>query len=150
MVPVSVVTGVIALGCSSATPAASSRSTPGSLKVNVTSVTPTLEPYNPQLSNHGIPAEQVNFTVIGLPTPPTDTYLHCHVAVSHSGQQVGTTSMVAGVSATPPPPPLLGPYETRGGKSRQSVSVEVTGDNFEGQPSDAHVACLANASPIGK
>jgi hypothetical protein len=131
VVPVSVVSGVIALGCS-ATPAASPRSISGPLKVQVTSVTPTLEPYNPQLSNHGVPAEQVNFTVSGLPTSSTHPYLHCHVAVSHSGRQVGVTSMVAGATAS------------------QSGSVEVTGNNFDGQPSNAHVACLANASPIGR
>jgi len=130
VVPAWVVSGVVALGCS-ATPSATPRLGPGSLAAHVTSVTATLEPYNPQISNHGIPAEQVNFTVSGLPTPSEHLYLHCNIAVFHSGRQVGATSMVATAVAS------------------QSVSVEVNGDSFDGIPSDAHVVCVANPNPIG-
>ena len=133
VVPVSVVGGLIALGCGAtpvATPATPS-STPGTLGVHVTSVTATLEPYNPQISNHGISAEQVIFTVGGLPTLPTSSYLHCSIEVFHSGRQVGATSIVAAVA-------------------NQSVIVGVNGATFAGKPSDAHVVCRANSSPVGK
>jgi len=130
VVPVVVASGVMALGCS-ATPAATPRSTPGTLGVQVTSVTATLEPYDPQISTHGIPAEQVNFTVSGLPSPSAHYTLHCTLAIFHEGRQVGATRMDAGAAAS------------------QSVSVEVNGDNFDGKPSDAQVACLANTDPIG-
>ena len=119
---------VVALGCS--VNPVKARATPGTLKVRVTSVTGTLEPYNPQISNHGIPAELVNFTVSGLPTSSATSYLHCEIRVLRSGRQVGATSVVSGAS------------------SSQSVSVEVNGDTFPGQPSDAHVVCHRSASPL--
>jgi hypothetical protein len=122
---VSVIGGIIGLGCGAAPTA-----TPPTLGVQVTSVTPTLEPNNPQLSNHGVPAEQVRFTVDGLPTPSTGLYLHCRLEIFHSGRQVGATSVVTAAAAS------------------QSVNVEVSGDNFAGAPSDAHVECSVNASPV--
>jgi hypothetical protein len=124
LAPLSLVGGIIGLGCG-ATPTA----TPATLGVQVSSVTPTLEAYNPQLASHGIPAEQVHFTVDGLPTPTTGLYLHCSIQVFHAGKQVGATSVVTGAAAS------------------QSVSVQVTGDNFTGKPSDAHVICSVNAKP---
>ena len=131
VVPVSVVGGVVAFGCSR-TPAVTPSSQPRTLVAHVDSVSATLEPYNPQISNHGIPSEQVSFTVSGLPESSTGSYLHCTVALSHSGRQVGSTSVVTG--ATP----------------MQLVSVEVTGDNIAGKPSDAQVVCHDSSSPIGK
>lgn len=71
----------------------------------MTSVTATLEPYIPQISDQGIPAEQVNFTVRGLPTPSKDLYLHCDIAVRHSGtmqsdpHRASSRSVVAGSAA---------------------------------------------------
>lgn len=103
---------------------ASSVSTPGALQVQVTSVTATLLPYNPEFSNGGIPAEQVEFTISGVPPPPAPTSLRCNIEVFHSGRQVGGTTVGFGDSA-----------------SRQSWSVEVKGGNFAGKPSDALVAC---------
>ena len=100
--------------------------------MRVTSVTATLEPYNPQISNHGIPAEEVNFSVSGLPTSSTGSYLHCNVGIFHLGRQVGATSVVTGATAT------------------QSVGVEISGNNFAGKPADAHVECRTSTSPIGK
>jgi hypothetical protein len=73
VLPISVVSGALALGCS-ITPSAAPRSS-GSVQVHVTSVRAILEPYNPQISNHGIPAEQINFTVGGLPTPSNHLFL---------------------------------------------------------------------------
>ena len=131
VVPASVVGGVVAFGCSG-TSAVTPSSQPRTLVVRVNSVSATLEPYNPQISHHGIPAEQVSFTVSGLPESSTGSYLHCTVAIFHSGRQVGSTSVVTGAT------------------SMQSVSVEVIGDNFAGKPSDAQVVCHASSSPIGK
>jgi hypothetical protein len=120
----SLVGGVVVLGCGD-TPT----STPATLGVQVSSVTPTFEAYNPQLSSHGLPAELVHFTVSGLPTPTAGLYLHCSITILHSGKKVGSTSVVTGAAAS------------------QSVSVEVDGDNFAGKPSDAHVVCNVNANP---
>ena len=111
---------VIALGCSG----------PVTLGVHVTSVTATWLPYNPSTSGGGIPGELVSFTVSGL---PVESYLHCNIGVFHSGRKVGATSIVTGAVASP----------TRS----ESVSVEVSGDNFAGRPSDAHVVCRANSNP---
>jgi hypothetical protein len=122
--PLSALGGIVVLGCG-----ADPQATPATLGARVTSVTPTLEPYNPELSNHGIPAERVNFTLDGLPSPSTGLYLHCTVQVFHAGRQVGATSVVTGAAAT------------------QSVSVAVNGDNFSGKPSDAHIVCNVNARP---
>jgi hypothetical protein len=129
VLPISVVSGALALGCS-ITPSAAPRSS-GSVQVHVTSVRAILEPYNPQISNHGIPAEQINFTVGGLPTPSNHLFLHCNIAVFHSDRQVGATSLTAGAATS------------------LSVGVQVNGDNFEGIPSDAHIVCAANAIPFG-
>ena len=96
--------------------------------MTVTSVTATLLPYNPQLSNHGIPAEQVNFTVSHIPVSSVPASFHCTIEVFHSGRQVGATTVGTGAP--------LG-YST----SSQSLGVEVKGDNFAGKPSDAHVVC---------
>lgn len=125
-IPILVAGGVATFGCGS-TPTIP---TSGKLGVQVTSVAATLEPYNPQISNHGIPAEQVNFTVSGLPKSSATSYFHCSVRVFHSGRQVGATSVVSGASP------------------RQSVSVEVRGRNFAGKPSDAHVRCHLSTSPL--
>jgi hypothetical protein len=116
--------GAIALGCSSAGAAVpssvASSTTPGNLSAKVTSVTATLEPYNPQFSHHGIPAEQIAFTLSGA---PDRSQVVCKVGVFHLGKQVGGTFV--GFS----------------GATSQSTSVEVAGDNFAGKPSDAHVQC---------
>ena len=90
----------------------------------------TLEPYNPQLTHHGRPAERVNFTVSGLPRSSATTYFRCSIRVFHSGRQVGAMSVVSGASA------------------RQSVSVEVRGEGFAGKPSDAHILCHVSTSPL--
>jgi len=129
--PVLVVGGATALGCS-ATPAALPSSAPGTLRVEVTSVTPILEPYNPQISHHGLPAEQVNFILTGVPMSSSPSHIHCDIGVFHSGRRVGSTSVVAGATTS------------------QSVSVEVDGNNFAGKPSDAHVVCRRSANPFDR
>lgn len=98
------------------------------LSVQVTSVTATLLPYNPQLSNQGIPAEHIEFTVGGLPPSAAPSSFRCNIEVFHSGRQVGMTSVGTGA------PPE---YTT----SSQSVGVAVTGGSFAGRPSDAHISC---------
>ena len=127
--------GALSLGCSS-TPAAKltvTRPPDGNLKVHVTSVTGTLEPYNPQLTNHGIPAEQVDFTVNRGPGTTVPESFSCNIEVFHLGRNVGSTTVSIGA---PPGYP----------SSSQSVSVEVRGQNYSGSPSDAHVACRAPVS----
>jgi hypothetical protein len=144
LAPLSLVGGVMAFGCTS-TPSVSQRSTPttqavsvspapGKLRVSVTSVTATLEPYDPQVASGGIPAEHVVFTVSGLPRS-TGHYLHCTVTVFHIGQQVGSTSFGDGASLSR--------------ASTQQIDVQVNGENFAGQPSDAHVVCSTTTDPIG-
>jgi hypothetical protein len=128
----SLVAGTLALGCSSA-PSSTPRSahsprTPGALRAQVTSVTATLLPYNPELSSHGIPAEQVNFTVSEIAVSSAPSSFRCNIEVFHSGRQVGATSVSTGAPSG---------YSI----SSQSVSVEVNGDNFAGKYSDAHVNC---------
>jgi len=144
LAPLSLVGGVMVLGCTS-TPTATQGSTPttqavsaspapGTLRVRVTSVTATLDPYNPQVASGGIPAEHVIFKVSGVPTS-TRPYLRCTVTVFHMGQAVGTTSMGAGASLSR--------------SSTYQADVQVNGQNFAGQPSDAHVVCSTTTDPIG-
>jgi len=111
-------------GKGSALPAAA-----GDLPVKVTSVSATLEPYNPQFANQGIPAEQVNFTVKALATS-----FSCTIDVVRSGRIVGTTTAEMGAPA--------------GGSAwvTESVPVEgITGGTFAGTPSNARVACARHA-----
>jgi hypothetical protein len=128
---ISVIIGASFAGCTS--PPASSKDrvrvapSSGFLPVKVTSVTATLEPYNPQFGNHGIPAEQVNFTVGTMAR-----YFSCKVDVLRAGRIVGTTKAV-----------MASPLE-RTGSVTESVAVEgIRGDTFTGKPSDAHVTCRA-------
>ena len=100
--------------------------------MKVISVTAALDPYNPQVASGGIPAEHVIFKVSGLPTS-TGPYLRCTVTVFHMGQPVGTTSLGAGASRD----------------STERLDVQVSGENFAGQPSDAHVVCSTTTDPIG-
>ena len=103
----------------------------GGLPVTVTSVTGTLEPYNPQFGNQGIPAEQVDFTV-GDYTGSTD--LICLIGVYHVGQLVGSTIATFGSQ---------GGTSTPGGVDK-SVAVEISLPSpFDGAPSDAKVGCIA-------
>jgi hypothetical protein len=126
------VAGALSLGCNSlpsATPgSAPSPAAAGALGVLVTSVRATLLPYNPALSTHGIPAEQVNFKVSRIPVSSATSSFRCDIEVFRSGRQVGATAVSTGAPSG---------YST----SSQSVSVEVTGSNFAGQASDAHVVC---------
>jgi hypothetical protein len=101
---------------------------PTNLRVQVTSVTATLLPFNPQLSNRGIPAEHIDFTVSGLPPTSAPSSFRCDIEVFHSGRQVGMTSFGTGA-----PPDYI--------TSSQSVGVAVTGGSFAGRPSDAHISC---------
>jgi hypothetical protein len=131
LIATSLVIGASFAGCSS-TPAATKDHMPiapsaGSLPVKITSVAATLEPYNPQLGNHGIPAEQVNFAV-----KTTAPYFSCKIDVFRSGHIVGTTTSE-----------MASPLE-RTGSVTESVPVErIKGATFAGKPSDAHVVCRA-------
>jgi hypothetical protein len=121
--------GVLALACSSSPPAASRVVlAPGHLSVEVTSVTPTLEPYNPQFSNHGIPAEHIKYIVSAVHGSNVPQSFHCSVVVFRSGLQVGTTILSTGA---PPGYPQL----------EAAVDVQVKGDNFRAKPSDVHMRC---------
>lgn len=101
---------------------------PMTLSVLVNSVTATLLPYNPQLSNQGVPAERIAFTVSGLLPSSAPSPLRCTIEVFHSGRQVEMTSVAAGA-----PPGFT--------TSSQSVGVAVAGGGFAGMPSDAHISC---------
>jgi len=98
------------------------------LPATVTSVTGTLTPYNPTLSSSGIPAEQVDFTI--SPNGPFE----CTVRVSNGGKVVGSTFATFG--------------EPQGNPSsvQESVDVSITGDTFQGSPSDASVTCFPTTS----
>ena len=144
LAPASVVGGVVALGCAG-TPAATQRPTPttraasaspapGTVRVRVTSVTATLDPYDPTMASEGIPAEHVVFTVMGRPTS-TGRYLHCTVTVFHMGRQAGSTTFGDGAGASR--------------ASTQQIDVQVDGENFPGRPSDAHVVCSFTMDPGG-
>ena len=101
--------------------------------MTVTSVTGTYEPYNPFLGNQGIPAEQVDFTVNGYPSG--DGNLICLIEVfDGSDGLVGSTVAQVATDA--------GSDESL----TESVPVDVTGDVFDGPPSDAVVKCGTDGS----
>ena len=131
LLAIPLIAGGLFAGCSP-TPVSSKSSslfpaTSGNLPANVTSVTATLEPYNPQFANQGIPAEQVNFTVSSV----TGCF-SCKIDVVRSGRIVGTTTAKMG-------PPLGG-----SGSVTETVPVYgIKGGTFAGNPSNAHVACRA-------
>jgi hypothetical protein len=103
----------------------------GGLPVTVNSVTGTLEPYNPQFGNQGIPAEQIDFTV-GNYTGSSE--LVCLIGVRHAGQLVGWTLATFGSRAG---------TSTSGGVD-ESVAVDINLPSpFDGAPSDATVGCIA-------
>jgi hypothetical protein len=125
----SLVVGTLFTGCSS-TPPASKEGSPApasseDLPVKVTSLSPALEPYNPQISNQGVSAEQVHFTVSSVSRD-----FSCGINVLRSGRIVGKTQ----VGFSPP-----------AGASRslkESVPVQgITGPSFTGSSSNAKVTC---------
>ena len=134
LLAITMIVGASFAGCSS-TPASTKGSSrlpaiSGNLPAKVTSVTATLEPYNPQFANQGIPAEQVNFTVSSV----TGNF-SCKIDVLRSGRIVGTTTAEMG-------PPLGGSGSVT--EVTESVPVEgIKGGTFAGNPSNAHVACRA-------
>jgi len=88
-------------------------------------VTATLEPYNPQFANQGIPAEQVSFIVRSVDLP-----LSCTIDLVRSGRTVSST--VVG----------LGSGTGASGLVTETVPVEgIKGGSFPGSPSNAHVFC---------
>jgi hypothetical protein len=95
------------------------------LPVTVTSVTPTTTPYDPTRASAGYPAEQVDFTVGSSPTGG----ITCQIEIVHNGAIVGSTVAGIGLAAGARPPFQL------------SVTVDVSGDNFNGTPSNAQVSC---------
>jgi hypothetical protein len=95
------------------------------LPVTVTSVTATTTPYDPTRASAGYPAEQVDFTVGGSPTGG----ITCQIEIVHNGAIIGST--VAGIGLAAGPHPTV----------QTSVTVNVSGDNFNGTPSDAQVSC---------
>lgn len=103
------------------------------------SVTGTLEPYNPQLSTHGIPAEQVEFNVRFQPSMSTPGSVQCHVQVLRAGRQLGAETVSGNVVTIRPAVNTPGsvPIETM----PISTTVAIAGEPFFGTPSDAHVTC---------
>lgn len=96
------------------------------LPVTVNSVIGTYEPYNPALTNEGIPAEEVDFTVGGSPSGA----LVCLVEVlTNSGQMVGSTVITTG------------PQTGNSASVEESVPVDISGDIFNGSASNAIVRC---------
>ena len=96
---------------------------PGDLVVKVTEVRATLEPYNPALSDHGIGAEQVAFTVRGATT------FSCRIIVRRDGRVVGATTVG------------FGPPSQVSSVLNESVPVDITGATFAGTTSSATVTC---------
>jgi hypothetical protein len=95
--------------------------------VTVNSVTGSYQPYNPMFASGGLPTEAVDFTVNGSPTEN----LVCLIEVfNNSGHMVGYT--VAGLGEPP------GGW---GSSQEESIGVSVTGDIFNGTPSNALVRC---------
>ena len=93
--------------------------------VKVTSVTATLEPYDPQIADQGIPAEQVSFIV-----PSNDLPLSCTIDVLRSGRTVGSTVVGLGASTG------------ASGSVTETVPVEgIKGGTFAGSPANASVIC---------
>ena len=90
----------------------------------MTAVNATLEPYNPAVTDHGLPAERVRFTVETVTGGFT-----CRLAVRRGDRIVGATT--AGFGLAP----------RHSGPVRESVSVAVTGTTFSGSPRDAAVTC---------
>lgn len=95
------------------------------LPVTVTSVTATTTPYDPTHASAGYPAEQVNFTVGGSPTGS----LTCQIVILYNGTVVGSATYGRGLPAGSP------------SSLQESATVDVSGDNFDGNPSNAHVTC---------
>jgi hypothetical protein len=123
------IVGVAMAGCSAAAPTkggvVSVKEASTDLHTEVTSVIATLEPYNPQIGDQGIPAEQVNFTVTLVPGD-----FECRVEVLHMDRIVGATMVT------------MGPTTSSSGSVAESVSVEhIRGGTFAGRPSDARVVC---------
>lgn len=100
-------------------------SSSGSLPVSVTVVTGTFTPYNPRLSQEGVPAEEVDFTVGGA---PLGSFV-CNIEVQHAGHEVGHTSLAAS-------PPTGHPRTVH-----ESVAVAISGATFTGTPADAQITC---------
>jgi len=95
-----------------------------SLGVEVVTVTEALEPYNPQLANQGIPAEEVTFEVTGVSGP-----FSCTIQVLRSGHAVGHTTVSFGSPGESP-------------SIQESVGVDgIEGGTFNGRPSDARIEC---------
>lgn len=110
--------------------------TPGTVLTKVTSVNATLDPYNPMVTNQGIPAEQVDFNLLG--NVPPNRSVSCQVSVLRFGHLVGTTTITGG-TALVNPQTNMGPLP---GGGSMGVSVEnIKGGTFNGKPSDAHVVC---------
>jgi hypothetical protein len=126
---ISLIVGAGFAGCNP-TPAPTKSSSglpanPGTLPTKVTSVTATLEPYNPAFSNQGISAEQVDFTVSSV----TGNF-SCKIDVLRSGRIVGSTMAT------------MGPPSEGSSSLTESVPVEgIRGGTFAGKPSNAHVTC---------
>jgi hypothetical protein len=99
--------------------------------VKVISVSATLEPYNPQITNHGIEAEQVRFVVRSADLPLT-----CGIVIRRSGRVVGST--LAGI----------GPTTVTAGVVTESIPVDgLKGGSFAGSPANARVRC--QSTPLG-
>jgi len=123
------IVGASCAGCGSTPKSASATSRPsassGNLVVRVTSVTATLEPYNPQIADQGIPAEDVSFILRSIDLP-----LSCTIDIVRSGRTVGST--VVGLGASPGASGLV----------TETVPVEgIKGGSFAGSPANAHVFC---------
>jgi hypothetical protein len=104
---------------------ADSPASPAALPVQVTSVTATLEPYNPQFLSHGIGAEQIDFTVSRV-----SGSFSCKIDILRSGRKVASETAKIGA-------PL-----NRSSSVTESVPVEgMKGGTFSGEPANAHVTC---------
>jgi hypothetical protein len=107
----------------------------GGLAVTVTSVTGTLEPYNPALRSSGVPAEQVDFTVGDYAFGSAG--LVCLISVRDAGQLVGSAIVTFGSRGGTP---VSGALQ----QVAESVAVDITLPSpCNGPPFDASAGCGA-------
>jgi len=107
----------------------------GGLPVTVTSVTGTLQAYNPAIASGGIPSERVDFTVGDYAYGSTSP-LVCLIDVYQNDVMVGATLATIGSEAG---------TATAGGVQESDVVGTSSPSPFNGTPADAKVNCITKA-----
>jgi hypothetical protein len=102
------------------------------LPLTVTSVVPSLAPYDPTVGNQGIPIEVVRYRLASAPR----TAFVCQSVVRRHGKVVGVGASSHGARGphSPPPPHGLTPQE-------QGETLQLSVPTFNGVPGDATIVC---------